>query len=362
MSLFYPTHIYVETAVKSLPLTCRIIANANHVPVTIVESKERLPEIESQKAILLARQRGPFIRYCPGTPKHICCMYHNLDLVEGCDLGCTYCILQAYLTTPITTFFCNHEDMYRELDHTLSYNKNRFYRIGTGELTDSLTFDHLTETSAELVDYFSTSSNAILELKTKSINIEKLLGLHHQHRTIISWSVNAPSVIAKEESQTPTLAERLYAAQEVQRAGYWLGFHFDPMIYFAGWEEEYHQVIEKIFATVNAEKIMWISLGALRYPPSLDEIIRKNHPQSDIVLGELLPGIDHKLRYLRSIRIQFFSKMYQWIRKYSEQVFVYLCMESDEIWTKAFGWSPKSSAGLKKLLDERVINMLKSYL
>ncbi len=361
MGLFYPTHIYVESAVKEWPLTRRIIDNAGNVPVTEVASKESLPEDASRTAIFLAKQRGPFIRYCPGTPKHICCMYHNLDLVEGCDLDCTYCILQAYLTAPMTTVFCNHEDMYRELNHTLSSNKNQFYRIGTGELTDSLTFDHLTEIGKELVCYFASVSNAIFELKTKSTNIDQLFSLPHQRRTVVSWSVNAPSVIAKEESNAPMLEERLCAAKEIEKAGYWLGFHFDPMIEFSGWEEEYHHVVEKIFSTVNADKIMWISLGALRYPPPLDGIIRQNHPQSEVVLGELLPGRDYKFRYLRSIRINFFSKMYQWIQKHSPRVFVYLCMESDEVWEKSFGWSPKSSAKLKKLMDKRVIHLLKNY-
>jgi spore photoproduct lyase len=82
--------------------------------------------------------------------------------------------------------------------------------------------------------------------------------------------------------------------------------------------------------------------------------MRFNHPDSNIFLGELLPGIDKKLRYFQPIRVEMFSNMYKWIRSYSQEVFVYLCMESKAVWQKAFGWTPNSSAELKRLLDDRV--------
>ena len=37
-----------------------------------------------------------------------------------------------------------------------------------------------------------------------------------------------------------------------------------------------------------------------------------------------------------------------------ENLFVYLCMSSSEIWKKAFGWTPKNSAGLSRLMDELI--------
>ncbi|MDZ7346651.1 MAG: DNA photolyase, partial [candidate division KSB1 bacterium] len=102
------------------------------------------------------------------------------------------------------------------------------------------------------------------------------------------------------------------------------------------------------------QNIAWISLGALRYPAAFEDVIRKNHPQSRIYLGELLPGIDKKLRYFKPLRIELFAKMYRWIRGYTADVPIYLCMESAEVWRRSFGWAPRSSAQLKRLLDDRV--------
>lgn len=360
---FAPKQIFVEKLVKDSAyaagilnqfpdLNIRFIDDANEflLQAGFAKNREKL-----QGAILLAKQRGPFLRYCPGTQKHICCMYHNLDVAAGCDLNCTYCVLQGYINNPVKTFYCNTNDLYAELDDKLLNHPDRFYRIGTGELSDSLTFEHFSGIGADLVKYFADKKNAIIELKTKNVTIDSLLGLQHNRRAVISWSMNAADIWQTEESETTTLKDRLLAAQEVQKAGYRLGFHFDPMIDHENWREGYRETVDNILSVIRPENIAWISLGALRYPASFDEVIRENHPHSNIVLGELLPGIDNKLRYFMPIRLEMFSKMYQWIKSYSEGIFVYLCMEHDEVWRKSFGWSPGSSAKLKRLLDERVM-------
>lgn len=359
---YLPTKIVIENAVKNTAFVNRILVQFPHVVVDhIVDANDFLSAVTLEKnnqkwqnTILLAKQLGPFLRYCPGTQKHICCMYFNLDVAAGCDLNCTYCILQGYINNPVKTFYCNLDDMYAELDAALLDFPNRFYRIGTGELSDSLTFDHFTALGADLVEYFSDKHNAIIELKTKNVNIENLLGKKHNSRTVVSWSMNSEAIWQTDESETTSLGDRLLAAKEIQDAGYRLGFHFDPMIDHENWQEGYKETVDKIFSFAKSENIAWISLGALRYPAGFDQVIRENHPDSKIYLGELLPGIDRKLRYFMPIRLEMFKKMYGWIQDYSKDVCVYLCMESEEVWQKSFGWSPGSSAKLKKLLDDQV--------
>ncbi|MBN1480346.1 hypothetical protein JXA70_08755 [candidate division KSB1 bacterium] len=359
---FVPKKIYVEESVASTPLSKRIIRHAPHSQVDVIADAQVLLEKAAsslnkgswQNNLLLAKQRGPFLRRCPGTPKYLCCLYYNLDVAAGCDLGCTYCILQGYLNNPLITIHCNTEEMYHELDSTLRKNSRIFYRIGTGELSDSLTFEHLTELGPELVTFFADKRNAIIELKSKNVHIDALLGLDHRGRTVVSWSLNTIEMQKSEEPLATTIDDRLYAARAVQNAGYKIGFHFDPMIDHPGWHEGYRDIVDKIFRFIKPENIVWISLGALRYPAPFEHILRENHPDSRIFLGELLPGIDKKLRYFKPIRIDLFGSMVKWIRSYSKEVFVYLCMESADVWRKAFGWAPRSSAHLKQLLDDRV--------
>lgn len=364
-SRYVPGKIILENAVVCEALTRVILARFPGVPVEQVnDANEFILEYEKsfhtintlvEKPLLIARQRGPFVRLCPGTQKHICCLYYNLDLATNCHLGCSYCILQCYLNNPFMTIYANLDDMVVEIEQLLTKNPNRFYRIGSGELSDSLIFNHFTNLSQMLIELFATKKNAIIELKTKTDEIEYAIGPGHNRRTVLSWSLNAEAIVATEEKGAPSIDSRIAAARVAQEAGYWIGFHFDPIIDHPGWEQGYHTVVDKIFAVIKPENIAWISLGALRYPPSLEDLIHANHPDSRITLGELFPGMDGKMRYFRPIRVEMFKKMYRWIKHHSEKVLVYLCMESNQVWYQAFGWSPKSSARLKKLLDRRVM-------
>jgi spore photoproduct lyase len=362
-ALFQPRRVFVEESVRDLPFARELIDRWSSTPQKVVAHPQEAVEFFSsepdpigagKRSLLIARQRGSFIKRCPGTKNYICCGYRIINLATNCNLDCSYCILQGYLTSPLLTAYANLDDLMAQLDDFLATREDHFYRLGTGELTDSLSLDPIFGHARLLVPYFADKANAILELKTKTTNVEDLLALHHGRRTVVSWSLNAEPVARGEEQGAPPITERLAAARRCHEAGYRIGFHFDPLISYPGWEEGYRRVVEDIFHHVAPEAIAWISLGALRYPPELDEIIRRRHPQSRVFLGELVPGEDGKLRYFRPIRVQMFRKLDAWIKEHDPDVFVYLCMESDQVWRQALGWSPGTMATLSRLLDQRV--------
>jgi len=361
--LYQPSQIFVEKAALRLPTTQNILSRLSNLQPFIIDdlsqftTSQRLTQPDANpnaKPLILAVQKAEFLKNCPGTRRYICCGYQILNLINNCEINCSYCILQGYLNNPFIIVYVNIEDLFAECEAKLRKNPDKIFRIGTGELADSLSTDHLTRYSKALVRFFNDKNNAVIELKTKTTLIDNFIKEQHNRRTVIAWSLNTPKIIASEESFAPTLEQRLAAAARCQTAGFKLAFHFDPMIYYNEWEDDYQGVVEKLFAQIDPENIIWISLGALRYPPQLEKIIRNNHPHSSIVLGELFPGLDEKIRYFKPIRIEMFRKMYQWIKAMAPDVFVYLCMESSEVWEKAFGWTPKNSAKLKRLMDKLV--------
>jgi spore photoproduct lyase len=134
-----------------------------------------------------------------------------------------------------------------------------------------------------------------------------------------------------------------------------LGFHFDPLIIYKGCEEEYRYVIEQIFKHVSSDNIVWISLGTFRYMPPLKSIIQKRFPDSKIVYGEFIPGLDGKMRYFKPLRIALYRKMVSWIKEFAPRVLIYLCMEDEEVWQKSLGFMPSDRGGLPKMLDEAAV-------
>lgn len=339
----------------------RSIQSRINAPVCVVDDVHKLFEsvlraddpVKTGKEILfLTINRGNFIRKCPGTRCYTCCGYHILNIGTFCTMDCSYCILQTYFHPPILQFFVNYRDMLQELKTLFSTKK--LTRIGTGEFTDSLIWEHWSDLSRFLITNFSTQSSAVLELKTKTTAVERLGRLRHNRKTIIAWSLNTDQIIQHEERRTAPLFARLKAAAKCESWGYPLAFHFDPMVIYDDCEKDYRQVVEALFSFISPANIVWISLGTFRFIPSLKPIIQKRFPKSKIIYGEFIPGIDGKMRYFKTLRIDLYRKIVSWIREIAPNLLVYLCMEDDETWKKSCGFIPSQRDGLSQMLDERV--------
>jgi spore photoproduct lyase len=234
------------------------------------------------------------------------------------------------------------EDLWRELDGFIRRRKGRFVRLGTGELADSLALDHLTLAGREFVSYFRGKPNAFFELKTKTANIDRILDCAPADNVVISWSLNSEKIGRQEEKGAPSVHERIEAARLISRRGFPVGFHFDPLILYPGWEEDYGQVIDELRAAVPISRIRWISLGSLRFPPALKPVIEKRFPRSKIIYGEMVPGRDGKLRYFKPLRLELYRKIVGFLTcSGGPQVPLYFCMEDAEVWGKVLNRSPR---------------------
>ncbi len=348
-----PEKIVVEAEVVTGPVVAALRASLPHVPMEVVE---RIGESgRADPGVLeVVAFRGRFLKSCPGTRHYDCCGYRILHFGTQCNLDCSYCILQAYLNQPNLRLFGNSEGIFTELAAELRTHPQQLYRIGTGEFTDSLLLDPWTGLSRRLVPFFAEQDNAVLELKTKTDFIDNLAGLDHRGHALVAWSLNAASVRKHEEAKTASLKERLQAARTCADWGYWLAFHFDPMIDCDNWRKGYGETLDRLFDAVDPKRIVWISLGAFRFMPQLKPIIQARHPRSRIPYGEFIRGLDNKMRYFRDIRVELYSYMVERIRRVDPDLCVYLCMEGEDIWREAFGFAPCDKGGLPEMLDEAV--------
>ena len=355
--------IFVEEDCQEHPYTRAILERAS-IPVKIIRSHQ-LPGLDpnqypqnltkGKQNLLLCQNRGHFLKPCPATKEYRCCGYQVINIGMNCPMDCVYCILQAYLNNPWLSHFVNVDDLLRDLEGALLAEPNRFFRIGTGEFTDSLALDQLTGLSPILVPFFAEKKNAVLELKTKSAAIANLEHLAHQGRTIVAWSLNSPVIMQKEEWRTATLDERLRAAAQCADWGYQLAFHFDPIIVHPGWQEGYTKTIDRLFQAVPREKIAWISMGALRFLPPLKAIATSRFPNSRFLAEEFVVGLDGKHRYFRPRRVELYRHLYALLRERADsRTCLYLCMESDEIWREVFGFAPEEQGGLAAMLERAV--------
>jgi spore photoproduct lyase len=352
------TKVYIDTDVADWPETRRVLSRI-HLPwETVRDSREVFDNVASaddpvgfgKQVLYLTRNKGAFVKDCPGTREYTCCGYRILHIGTYCTMDCAYCVLQSYFHPPVLQYFVNHGDLMEELQ--VLFQENRLSRIGTGEFTDSLIWENWSDESVRLVTAFAAQNRAVLEFKTKTTAIDQLQALPHNRKTILAWSLNSERIVSREERRTASLSARLTAAARAQSWGYPLAFHFDPLVIYDGCEEDYRQTIQRLFAVVDPDNIVWISLGTFRFMPALKPIITRRFPRSRIIYGEFIRGLDGKMRYFKPLRIQLYRSLVSSIRQLAPGVCVYLCMEDETVWQKTLGVLPSQLGGLSRMLDE----------
>ncbi len=351
--------IVIDPEVADSPISRAILRNSGSIEVTFEPTREladgtRHLSLTAGKRLLLVRRfLGRSVKLCQGwKTNYACCNLHTVAEANNCSMECTYCILQFYMTSPHITVFGNIDALADEIHARTSEAPERLFRIGTGELSDSLLLDPLTESTTHMVPFFRELPNAVLELKTKTDNIDRLLELDAGERTVVSWSVNPVAVVERDELKTASLSARLRAASRVAEHGYPVGFHLDPMVRYREWRSGYSELIDAIFGAVSLNRIAWISLGSLRFPPEMKHTMAERFPRSDLRTGELVPAADGKLHYLRPTRIEMYRHVAAAIRAKvgtagDRGPVVYLCMEPPDVWKRVFDTRPPTNAELE---------------
>jgi spore photoproduct lyase len=321
------------------------------IPFCVVEHKDDIPLLDrTMKTLFLTTGKGLKVGYCPGSRGHLCCNYLTINLYEGCPIGCSYCIMRSYLNFLPITINVDTDRIVLEMEQIIGLNPGRTLRFGTGETGDSLFFDPLCELSADLVEWCARFPNVMLELKSKTAFVDHLLPLQRKGNAVIGFSLNPQAIVGTEESFAAPLEQRLAAAQKAVQAGYCLSFHFDPIIRVPDWEERYAGVISRL-REFPRHRIVWISLGTMRYPKEL-----KNHlAEQPWLYDEFVLCKDGKYRYLQPIREKIYAKINSLIRNYTDAP-VYLCMESPFVWRRIFGKMPSKIPELCAIFSSVTVN------
>jgi len=335
---FYPERIFIEKSVQSSYIANKFRKAFPKAVFLEIESLKDYLKKNRRFTIIdynnrynsafIINERYDFFKKCPCTKSAETCGYHIFNLGFGCIFECTYCYLQQYANSPGLIFPANIDDYFNVFN---SYKRTGM-RIGTGEFSDSLMLDNITEYSIPIIDFFKKQKDVMFEFKTKSANIENLLKTKHSGNIVVSWSLNPQSIIDTNEFYTASLAERLDAALQCVEAGYKVAFHFDPVFYYKEWEQDYEDVIDILFSRIKPEHIAWISIGTLRFNPELKKIIETRFPENTILDEELIPGYDNKLRYPHSMRYDIYKSIIDMIRKHHKKTPIYLCMEEKSLW------------------------------
>lgn len=337
--------IYIDEASRSSDLAERMVSLFSSEKIEWVSAEPLLGHKgtlssqqfnQSKKNIFLTPFKGQFFKRCPGSTQKktlTCCNYYVFNLGQQCNMNCSYCYLQSYLNTPIMKIYSNIEEGLKELEDMAQDHSHLPYRIGTGEVIDSLSLDEITLYSHKLIAFFKKYPKWTLEFKTKSNKVDQFLNQEHAGNVVVSWSINAPYVTQTEEHGTASFYERMEAAEKCAAQKFPLAFHIDPMIHYPEWQEGYATVVDEIAKRFSPEQIQIMSVGSLRFQPEQRHMMRERFGMKSLVMqSEMRISDSGKMRYDSHLRSQMMDFVIQRFKEKSKGWKIFMCMETPENW------------------------------
>ena len=260
-----------------------------------------------------------------------CCNLKTLDAVQQCGFACAYCSIQSFYANDQIKVVSNLEQY---LDNLKLDEKT--WHIGTGQASDSLLLSDDYGTLTALGKFASKNPKLIIELKTKSARTD-WLKLNLPKNIVATWSVNAKTIVEKEEHLTASLKGRIEAAKKCVSSGRLVGFHIHPMVYFKGWQEEYKALVDQITSEINPDKVVMIGVGALTFTKQNLKALRESERPTRVTEMLLTPAAG-KFSYPLEVKQEMFSYVYSLFpQEWKEKVFFYLCMEDPSLWQPCLG-------------------------
>ena len=259
-----------------------------------------------------------------------CCNLRTLDAVEQCAFSCSYCSVQAFYSEDEIHTIGNLKEKLLSLELG-----PEVWHIGTGQASDSLLLGDDYGTLSALSAFAQKHPDVVIELKSKSAR--NVFDREYPRNMFFSWSLNAPTIIEKEEHLTATLEERLEDAERARDKGAIIGFHIHPMVYFKGWDEEYPKIAEEIESRFSPEDLYTISIGTLTFTKAVMKKLRQMGRENRVLEMELTEAAG-KYSYPLEIKRKMFSTVYNaFSASFQSGVFFYLCMEDPSLWLPVLG-------------------------
>ena len=121
-----------------------------------------------------------------------------------------------------------------------------------------------------------------IEIRTKCANLP-FEHLEPSPQVIYAFTLSPQAVIDAYEHGTSSLNERIACAKKAAEDGFTIRLCFDPMIYCPDWKKHYESMLDSVFAEIDAEKLLDVSVGTFRVSQDYLKKMRKNEPYSAVV-------------------------------------------------------------------------------
>jgi spore photoproduct lyase len=269
--------IYIEKDLQTDPKVELILKKYPQSTIVYIEKYQEVFNRNKQNfrlqketpCLILAKKYGKFIHSIPeefgiGFDHH-----YYFSTTINCPFDCRYCFLQGLNKSSHYVIFINDLDFKSAISAEIAKNPHQTYAFFSGYDADSLALDSLSNFTYEYLPFFEQFSNAICEVRTKSVMIRPLLELKTIQNTLVAYTLNPQEIIERDEKKTPFLKARLQAIQKLQQAGYKIALRFDPMMVIENALSIYQQFFQQVFQEIDPNGIHSVTIGSFRLPKSV---------------------------------------------------------------------------------------------
>ena len=192
----------------------------------------------------------------------ICHLRWTIDPCQGCFHACTYC---GFSYLPYLCMTLNVEDL-MERNHDIMRLVPSQKNWHTGGASDIFCFEPEYGYTDQLLNVASEEDRNVL-FYTSTDNVDFLRDLKHRDRAIIEWTIS-PEALVKCERKAPSLRARLEAMKKCHDAGCTVRCQFAPFVPLVNWQDEYRDMLRKLFAAVEPDFVAMHMVRWCRHPVS----------------------------------------------------------------------------------------------
>ncbi len=257
----------------------------------------------------------------------VCPHFLELKWAYGCPYDCAWCYLKGTLRFAPRGPKPTVKDFTKVRQHTEAFLQAESdpELLNTGEIADSLMCESTRHSFVNFIlPPFETQEKHKVLFLTKSDRIQNLLGTPSHRQTVVSFSLNAPSVSDRWELKAPKVADRIRAATLLSRHGYEVRIRIDPLVPVERWREEYPRLLDQIFTNFTPARI---TLGSLR---GLQSTINNCPDKSWVDFLSERSGWGRRIAFL--LRSEMFATLLQALREQYDYTDLALCKETLGVW------------------------------
>lgn len=256
----------------------------------------------------------------------------EIQSAVGCPFDCTYC--------PYTSFVCLRVDVEHFVERvtqmTSERRSQRLFKLNNR--TDTLGLEPEYGLAPLLVQRFAELEGKYLMLYSKGDEVDALLDLDHQRKTVACFTLTPEPVARLLEQGAPPPAARIEAIGRLARAGYPIRVRFSPIVPLQDWRQAYGNLIDRLYAVANPELVTLWTLSMVE----MEELVRiVPEAALDQEIVALARAARERMQgrkgapFPPGVRAELYNTIAKLLRARSSVTQVSLCLETSEVWDRA---------------------------